>query len=169
MSLNVSIDVEFRRQILDMHAADKLKYCYQCNHCSYSCPISKIVGQDRYNPRRLILNSYLGFKGNVMGKKNDMALWGCTVCETCYEVCPNRIDLTGIFYLLKNMSVKAGEAPEHYTLQAKAIFDSGKAISSYSAIERRRKELGLKPLPEPPVQEIQTIFKEFKIDQILPK
>ena len=106
-------------------------------------------------------------KGNIIGNKNMAALWACTTCDTCDEVCPNKIQLTHIFYTLRNMSVKAGEAPAAYITQAKAIWDNGKTIPKQTAIQRRREQMGLKDLPDPDIKELQTILKEAKVDEVL--
>jgi heterodisulfide reductase subunit C len=108
-------------------------------------------------------------KGNIIGKKNNPALWACQTCDLCVEVCPNKIELVDIFYLLRSMSVLAGEAPDAYLAQAKAIFDNGKAIPLSGPIERRRTEMKLPKLAEAPLNEIQTILKERGVDKIIPK
>ena len=45
--------------------------------------------------------------------------------------------------------------------------ENGKAIPSQAAIQRRREQMGLKDLPEASVSDVQTIFKEYKLDEIL--
>jgi len=167
MGVDVNVDVEFRRKIMDAQITARLMYCYQCNHCTYECPVSDVVGSDVYNPRKLILYSFLGLKGNIIGKKENAALWACTTCDTCDEVCPNDIELTHVFYTLRNMAVKAKEAPEAYLNQAKAIMESGKTIPKQPAIQRRREQMNLKDLPDPALDEVQTIFKELKLDEVL--
>lgn len=167
MGVDVSVDVEFRRKVMDKHMSARLMYCYQCNHCAYECPISDVVGEDVYNPRKLILHSFLGMKNNIIGKKENPALWACQVCDNCVEVCPNDIELVDIFYLLRNMSVRAGEAPEAFLMQAKTIMENGKAIPKQAAITRRREQMGLKDVPDPSLDEVQTIFKEYKLDEVL--
>ena len=74
-------------------------------------------------------------------------------------MCPQNIELTEIFTFLKNESVKKGNAPEYLIGQAKAIFESAKAIPSQPAIERRREQLGLPSVVSPNVEEVQSIFK----------
>ena len=167
MGVDVSVDVEFRRKVMDKHMSARLMYCYQCSHCVFECPVADVLGSDVYNPRKLILHSFLGMKGNIIGKKENVALWGCTTCDTCDEVCPNKIELTDIFFLLRNMSVRAGEAPEAYIIQAKTIFENGLAIPSSGPIERRREQMGLKALPQAPIDEVQTILKERGVDKVI--
>ncbi len=115
------IDFEFRNSIIQKDLGNTLAYCYQCGTCSGACPVAQVT-KGRYNPRKLILNSLLGLKDNLLlGAENNFNIWGCTVCDTCDEMCPQNVELTEIFTLLKNMSVKKGEAPDYYTTQAKFI------------------------------------------------
>lgn len=163
----VSVDFELRKRVMDAHIHDKLKYCYQCNRCTDNCPVS-YVDPERYDPRKLIMSSFLGLGGFVF-TDDPFAIWGCTVCDTCDEVCPQKIELTEIFTVLKNMSIKRGEGPEHYTGQASAIYDSGKAIPMQSAIERRRQQLGLPDIEAPDVEEVQKLLIETKLNKIINK
>ncbi len=163
----VSVDFELRKKVMDAHIKDALKYCYQCARCTDVCPVSK-VAPDRYNPRGNIMLSFLGI--NVFsGEKNNFAIWGCTVCDTCDEVCPQKIELTEIFTVLKNLSIARGEGPDYYTTQASTIYDAGKAIPMQPAIEKRREQLGLPKVEEPNVEEVQKILNETKLNVILKK
>lgn len=164
----VSIDYELRKKIMDTHINETLKYCYQCNRCTDVCPIANIA-PNRYNPRNIILNSFLGFKTSIFDVEDKFNLWGCTVCDTCDEVCPQKIELTEIFTVLKNISISIGEGPEYYTTQASAIYDSGKAIPPQPAIERRREQLGLPKIELPSIEEVQKILNETKLNKIINK
>ena len=163
----VCVDYELRKKIMDAHIGDNLKYCYQCSRCTDVCPVSQ-VAPDRYNPRGNIMGSFLGIN-MFMGQKDNFGIWGCTVCDTCDEVCPQKIELTEIFTVLKNMSIAAGEGPDYYTTQASTIYDAGKAIPPQPAIERRREQLGLPKIEEPDVSEVQKILNETKLNKILKK
>ncbi|MGQ4875230.1 MAG: 4Fe-4S dicluster domain-containing protein [Promethearchaeota archaeon] len=162
----VVVDYEFKKLIMDAHIHDTLKYCFQCNRCADVCPVAKIE-PERYNPRKLILASFLGWKSIILDADDKFNIWGCTVCDTCDCVCPQHIELTEIFTVLKNMSVKRGECPEHYSAQAKAIYESGKAIPMQPAIERRRDQLGLPKIEAPPVEEIKKILNITKLNDII--
>ena len=155
-------DLEFRKMIVDVHLTDKIKYCYQCSRCNDVCPVSEASGE-LYNPRRLIMGSLLGLKGLLMNA-DQFQIWGCQVCDTCDEICPQSIHLTEIFALLKNLSVQAGTSPDYYTSQAKMIFENGKAIPMQAGIERRRVKLELPEVQPPDLNEIQTILKATKLD-----
>jgi heterodisulfide reductase subunit C len=164
----VSVDFELKKLVMDAHIGDTLKFCYQCNRCTDVCPIAEIA-PNRYNPRNTILSSFLGFKSSILGVEDKFNLWGCTVCDTCDEVCPQKIELTEIFTILKNMSIARGEGPEYYTIQASAIYESGKAIPPQSAIERRRDQLGLPKVEHPKIEEVQKILNLTKLNKIINK
>lgn len=163
----VVVDYELRKKVMDAHIDDILKYCYQCARCTDVCPVAKVTDQ-RYNPRPVILNSFLGL--NIfIGEKNNFSIWGCTVCDTCDEECPQKIELTEIFTVLKNMSIAAGEGPDYYTTQASTIYDNGKAIPPQPAVERRREQMGLPKVEPPNVNEVQKILNATKLNKILNK
>ncbi|TFG06829.1 MAG: 4Fe-4S dicluster domain-containing protein [Promethearchaeota archaeon] len=167
----MSIDFEFRKQVMDHHiSADLIKYCYQCNRCTDNCPVSAVTldfyGVEGYNPRSNILNALLGYKDSIFDAE-DLVIWGCTVCDTCDEVCPQNIELTEIFTFLKNQSIARGKGPEFLYGQAKAIFDDAKAIPSQPAIERRRQQMGLPAVIPPDVSEVQTLLKNIGTDKKL--
>lgn len=167
----MALDFEFRKQVMDYHiGSDLIKYCYQCSRCADNCPVTAVTTDfyttTGYNPRSNILNALLGYKDAIFNA-DPLTIWGCTVCDTCDEVCPQNIELTEIFTLLKNQSVAAGNGPDFIYSQAKAIFDSAKAIPSQPAIERRREQLGLPPVSEPDVSEFQTLLKNIGADKKL--
>ena len=163
-----TLDFQFRNQILGNDIGSTLSYCYQCATCSGACPVAQVT-EGRYNPRRLILDALLGLKEKIFGAENAFNIWGCTMCDTCDEVCPQKVELTEIFIILKNMSVEKGEAPEHYTGQASAILEYGKAIPSQPAIERRREQLGLPQVIAPDLNEVQKLLKATNLAEKLPK
>ena len=163
-----TIDFNFRNQILGNDIGSTLAYCYQCATCSGACPVAQVT-EGRYNPRRLILDALLGLKEKIFGEENLFNIWGCTVCDTCNEVCPQKVELTEIFTILKNMSVERGEAPTYFTGQASAVLEHGKAIPMQPAIERRRTQLGLPAVISPDINEVKKLLETTKLPEKLPK
>ena len=158
----------FRRKILEKHSDIDLHYCYQCSRCTKECPVSAILGKDVYSPRKIILDALLGLKNAViLPKENNINLYGCTYCDTCDEVCPSNIELTEIFYLLKNISIAENKGPDWPVEQAKVILEHGVAIPLQAGIERRRQQMNLAALPTPNVSEIQTILKETGVTDVI--
>ena len=139
--------------------------CLQCGVCTTECPVSKVTN-GTYNPRRNILATLLGYK-DLLLEGDNLLVWGCTDCHTCEEVCPQHIELTDLFSVLKNLSIILGNGPEYVIEQAKAVFNNAKAIPSQPAIERRREDLGLPPVSKPNINEIQTLLKNLGIDEKL--
>jgi len=158
-------EAEFRKQVIDLHIRpDLLKYCYQCSKCSDNCPVTAVTTDsyttEGYNPRSNIIMALLGHE-DLLLKGEELVVWGCTVCVTCDEVCPQNIELTEVFAFLKNQSIALGKGPDFIYNQAKTVYDSGKAIPPQPAIERRRTQLGLAPVAEPDVNEVQTLLKNI--------
>ncbi|MBD3254506.1 MAG: hypothetical protein GF383_05405 [Candidatus Lokiarchaeota archaeon] len=166
----MATDFEFRKQVMDYHqGSEVIKYCYQCNRCTDNCPISYVTNDFYtipYDPRANILNSLLGYKDNIFSA-DPLAIWGCTVCDTCDEVCPQNIELTEVFTFLKNKSIEQGKGPDFIYMQAKTIYDNAKAIPSQSAIERRREQLGLPPVSAPDVSEVKSLLNAVGADKKL--
>jgi len=167
----MEVNAEFRKQVMDFHIGpDVIKYCYQCSECSDNCPVTAVTADSYttkgYNPRSNILMALLGHK-DLLLKGDELGIWGCTVCVTCDEVCPQKIELTEVFAFLKNQSIALGKGPEFIYNQAKAVYDNGKAIPPQPAIERRRSQLGLPPVATPDVSEVQTLLKNIGSDKKL--
>jgi heterodisulfide reductase subunit C len=169
----VSLDFEFRKLVLDKHiGSDVIKYCYQCNRCTDSCPVAEASSEfytNPFDPRLMVLGGLLGFKDVVESllSKASIVPWGCTVCDTCDTVCPQGIEVTEIITLLKNVTVAKGIGADSVVAQAKAVFDSGKAIPSQPSIERRREQLGLPAVSAPDLNEVQTLLKNIGADKKL--
>lgn len=164
----MAMDLEFRRLILGKFMTSTLHYCLQCSRCNDVCPVNE-VSDGAYNPRNVILNAFLGLKENLIGTDNPVAVWGCQVCDTCDLICPQDIELTDVFYYVKNLSVQAGEAPEYYIIQAKTVLEHGKAIPMQAAIEKRRERMGLGEVPTGFEDDVKTILKETKLEEKLSK
>nr|MDO8087095.1 4Fe-4S dicluster domain-containing protein [Candidatus Sigynarchaeum springense]MDO8116208.1 4Fe-4S dicluster domain-containing protein [Candidatus Sigynarchaeota archaeon] len=164
-----SIDFDFRNKLLKMHGALSLTYCYQCGTCSGGCPVAKETN-GKYNPRRIIEKSLLGMKDKLV---KDPVLWFCTLCDTCDESCPQHVELTEIFYVLKNLAVKEGFVPDAYKAQSMAVFDNGVAVPYMAPMIRARKELGLEQNLEEniviPVKELQTLMEATGMKEIVEK
>ena len=135
--------------------------CLQCGMCTSECPVSKVT-MGNYNPRRNILAALFGYR-ELLLNGDDLVIWGCTVCNSCDEVCPQDIKLTDLFASLKNQSIALGKGPDYVVEQAKRIFDNAKAIPSQPAIEHRRQELGLPAVSAPNISEMQTLLTNLGI------
>ena len=163
-----TIDFDFRNQIIQSDIGNTLAYCYQCATCSGACPVAQVT-KGEYNPRRLILDSLLGLKEKIFGLENIFGIWGCTVCDTCDEVCPQKVELTEIFTLIKNLCFESGKVPEAYIAQGRSVLENGVAIPYSKAILTRREKLGLPVIKNAQIDEIKTILKETEFENHIPK
>nr|MDO8111102.1 4Fe-4S dicluster domain-containing protein [Candidatus Sigynarchaeota archaeon] len=157
------VDPEFKRQIYETLLHEKVNYCYQCDRCSFNCPVH--AETPAYDPRQNILLAITGI--NPVSAENRLAIFGCTVCDTCDEVCPNDIPLTHIFSILKNMAAAKNICPDSFKGQGKAVFDNGTAIPMNPAISRRRTAMGLPEKYTLPVDEVKAVMKATGFDKLL--
>ncbi|MFX0136137.1 MAG: 4Fe-4S dicluster domain-containing protein [Candidatus Hodarchaeota archaeon] len=139
--------------------------CLQCGTCTNNCPVSEVT-KGGYNPRRNILAARFGYKDLVLGGEK-LVIWGCTMCHTCDEVCPQNIELTDTFTFLKNQSITQGKGPDFVYEEIKALFENAKAIPLQPEIERRRGELGLPIAVKPEVNEVKTLLRNLGVDRKL--
>ncbi len=154
---------ELKKKILDLHMAEKVKYCYQCNRCTTVCPVAAI--DSRYNPKELVMAGLLGLTHLVLAPDKQFELWGCQTCDLCDENCPNDIVLTDIFNIMKNASISMGIAPEAYSAQAKSVMQTGYSVPLQDAIKRRRDKMELPELPKANYEEIKKLLKAANFDK----
>ena len=159
------INFEFRNEVIKHNAS--LSYCYQCSTCSGGCPVA-LITEGKYNPRKIIEEAILGLQDKLVEKQEPNS-WLCSTCQKCVELCPQKVELTEIFTLIKNKCFEAGKVPEAFRLQGQAVLDSGVAIPYSKAILTRREKLGLPEIKTAPVDEIKSILKETNFDKNISK
>jgi len=159
------INFEFRNEVLKHNAS--LSYCYQCSTCSGGCPVA-LITSGKYNPRKIIEEAILGLKDKLV-EKQEPNLWLCSTCQKCVELCPQKVELTEIFTLIKNLCFERGNVPEAFITQGQSILENGVAIPYSKAILSRREKLGLPEIKTASVDEIKTILKETNFENRIPK
>jgi heterodisulfide reductase subunit C len=149
------INFEFRNEVIKHNAS--LSYCYQCSTCSGGCPVA-LLTNGVYNPRKIIEEAILGLQDKLI-ESQDPNPWLCSTCQKCVELCPQKVELTEIFTLIKNKCFEKGKFPEAFLAQGQAVLENGIAIPYSKAILTRREKLGLPEVKTAPVDEIQQILK----------
>jgi heterodisulfide reductase subunit C len=81
------------------------------------------------------------------------------------ELCPQKVELTEIFILIKNRCFEAKKYPEAFYSQGQAVLNDGVAIPYSNAIITRRKKLGLPEIKTALVDEIKTLLKETNFEK----
>ncbi|MFX1239476.1 MAG: 4Fe-4S dicluster domain-containing protein [Promethearchaeota archaeon] len=159
------INFDFRNEVINHNAS--LSYCYQCSTCSGGCPVA-LLTEGAYNPRKIIEEAILGLEERLVDSK-DSNVWLCSTCQKCVELCPQKVELTEIFSLIKNKCFEQGKCPEAFYMQGKAILENGIAIPYSKAIISRRQKLGLPEIKTVQLEEIKTIMQATNFDKFLSK
>ncbi len=157
------INFEFRNEVLHHNAS--LSYCYQCSTCSGGCPIA-LMTNGSYNPRKIIEMAILGFQNRLVENKG-VNIWQCSTCQKCVELCPQKVELTEIFTIIKNKGFVEGKCPESFIAQGQAIADNGVAIPYSNAILSRRRKLGLPEVKTAAIEEIDNLLTKTKFKNYL--
>ncbi|MEJ2250548.1 MAG: 4Fe-4S dicluster domain-containing protein [Candidatus Lokiarchaeota archaeon] len=150
-----TINFKFRNEVLSHNAS--LSYCYQCSTCSGGCPVA-LLTEGSYNPRKIIEEAILGFQDHLIEQQTPN-VWLCSTCQKCVELCPQKVELTEIFILIKNRCFDKSKCPESFSTQGTAILENGIAIPYSNAILSRRKKFKLPEIKTAPIDEIKEILK----------
>ncbi len=132
---------------------EKVVYCFQCGSCVGSCPTARAIPE--YNPRRIMEELILGRWREVLSGR---LIWLCTLCHTCYEVCPQGVGISHIMVELRNQAAKMGLAPSEYLNNLRQVASTGWTSPLTGAVQRIRKELGLPEVNAPRVEEIRKLI-----------
>ena len=73
-----------------------LNSCFACGACSSGCPASGLAGMD---PRKFVRMISLGLDEEIMA--NDW-VWMCTTCDRCVHVCPMKIDIPQLVFVIRS-------------------------------------------------------------------
>ncbi|MHA1268487.1 MAG: 4Fe-4S dicluster domain-containing protein [Candidatus Helarchaeota archaeon] len=161
--MELTINFNFRNEIINEDFS--LNYCFQCSTCSSGCPVAFLTG-GKYNPRKIIEASLLGFDQFLLNINNSN-LFLCSTCQKCVELCPQKVELTEIFNIIKNKIVDIEKYPTAYRSQAQMIIENGVAIPISMAIQRRRDKLSLPNVQIVDINELKTILQETGLIQKL--
>jgi heterodisulfide reductase subunit C len=155
------INFEFRNKVIKYNAS--LSYCYQCSTCSGGCPVA-LITNGSYNPRKIIEEAILGLQERLIIKQ-DPNPWLCSTCQKCVELCPQKVELTEIFTLIKNKCFEESKIPDAFLAQGQAVLENGVAIPYSKAIISRREKLGLPNINTANIDEIKQILKETNFEK----
>jgi len=151
----VKLNFEFRERLNMIIGGDHHNYCYQCGACVAVCPAARYF--EDFNPRDIMLKTLMGEESALIGPES--VIWKCTNCYSCYERCPQDVRPVEVIIALKNYCKQSGLAPELIEKFSEAVQKTGRSVLVTSAVNRRRKELGLAEIKEIPVEELQKIIQ----------
>jgi len=81
--------------------------CFQCGVCTAICPRG-LVKDETVSIRKLIREAQLGTEGW------EEALWLCTTCKQCEELCPRAVPISQVILALRNLAWKDRREPRNY-------------------------------------------------------
>ncbi|MBE0428267.1 MAG: (Fe-S)-binding protein [Thermoleophilia bacterium] len=109
-----------RQQVIEIDA------CTQCGECLKKCPVQDVTGDASVSPREKIrifrefIKSTQGLKGMLFGRRRvnqelleefTKAIFECTTCGACGEVCPVGIYTQRLWPMLRREMVRRGLGP----------------------------------------------------------
>jgi heterodisulfide reductase subunit C len=151
----ITVNYKFREKLNKMPGGEHHNYCFQCSACVGVCPAARF--NKDFNPRQILLKAMLGAEEDLIGK--DSIIWKCTNCYSCYERCPQDVRPIEVIIALKNMAVEKGNAPASLAKLSENIAITGLSVKVTSAVNRKRKELGLPDLKQIPLDELKEILE----------
>lgn len=148
------LNFDFRQKLNKIVGGDHHNYCYQCGSCVAVCPGARYSAD--FNPRDILLKTLLGEEEELIGP--DSVIWKCTNCYSCYERCPQDVRPVEVIIALKNYCNHQRLQPEVINKFSETIAKTGRSVMVTTAVNRRRKELGLEEIKEVPIDELQKII-----------
>ncbi len=130
----VLVDYGRSRQLGRVDFRDSLK-CIKCGGCMNTCPVYRKTGGLSYH------NTITGPIGAILAPNLDMKKhadlpFASTLCGSCSNVCPVKIDIHNQLYKWRQVIVKEGYAPNSKTVGMKAM---ARTLSSPAIFKRAGK------------------------------
>jgi heterodisulfide reductase subunit B len=147
------VDFGFRARLAEVLEGNRVSFCYQCGACTGDCPSARYDAT--FNPREIMLQALYGLEDELLG--DDSPLWRCSNCYTCAERCPQEVKPVEVIIALKNLLARESREPEAARRVVAAIRKTGRSTQVTSATARRRQQLELPPLPDPPLDELRRL------------
>ena len=150
-------------QALDWNDLLHADACTTCGRCNTACPAT--ASNKPLRPREIVLGIREALTdcdgvpsgGDLPARFDPDALWSCTTCGACNEVCPVGIDVYGKIVELRRARVEQGEIPD----QAEAVFEStANTFNPFGKDNSQRLAWahGLKPPVAEPDEEIELLY-----------
>ena len=124
---------------------EKLRACINCGTCTGGCPSGR---RTAYRTRSVLRRALTGDESVL----EDIGIWFCSTCYTCYERCPRGIPVTDMIIKLRNIAVEEGFILDsHFGLANEAFYKTGHGVPANGEANQKWRDLresyGLPPLP----------------------
>jgi heterodisulfide reductase subunit C len=138
---STTLDPNFKYEVAAEMGGTNITRCFACGTCTAGCPVREI--DDKYNPRKIIRMVILGMREKVL--KSDF-IWLCSTCYTCYDRCPQDVQLTAVMTALKNIAAREGYIHPAFKEQARLVSTFGRLYEVEDFDNKKREKLGLPPI-----------------------
>ncbi len=155
MIYSKTLDPDFKHLISKEPGGERIKRCFSCGTCTASCPVREVT--DRYNPRKIIRMALLGMKKEVL---SSQFIWLCSSCYTCYERCPQNVQIPELMNAIKNIAVREGYTPPVMKAQIDLLSSHGRLLEITEFENEKRTESQL-PLLQSRIEDVKMILKEL--------
>jgi len=135
------LDPNFKYEVAAEPGGQHISRCFACGTCTAGCPVREI--DEKYNPRKIIRMVLLGMREKVL--KSDF-IWLCSTCYTCFDRCPQGVQLTAIMTALKNIAAREGYIHPSFKEQARLVSKFGRLYEVEDFDNKKREKLGLPPV-----------------------
>jgi heterodisulfide reductase subunit C len=155
------VQAGFKYEVANMVGGEGLLRCLKCGACSGGCPVGSVID---YRPRKVLGNVLLGLKDEVLSSDQ---IWLCAACFTCEERCVQQVNFTDVVTVLRNMASKDGYAAPGYVHMAEMVMKNGRVSARTGLVDRMREQLGLPPLQDPDVKQLNGIMKAAGLYEVI--
>jgi heterodisulfide reductase subunit C len=138
---STKLDPNFKYEVSAEIGGININRCFACGSCTAGCPVREI--DEKYNPRKIIHMVLLGMRERVL--KSDF-IWLCSTCYTCYDRCPQDVQLTSIMTALKNIAAREGYIHPSFKEQNRLVSTFGRLYEVEDFDNKKREKLGLPPI-----------------------
>ncbi len=151
-------------EILLKNTGDNYYTCIQCGTCTSGCPVTSYG----LNIRKINKSIILGMDKNHIYKT---AIWYCTNCEKCGEICPKKLKSSNLITYLRRIQIKERKIPDSFKEMLNNLKKYGRILKIDEASIMKREKLNLPEIEikinEKILDELKIIFDEFNIEEIL--
>ncbi|MBO8168930.1 MAG: (Fe-S)-binding protein [Thermoanaerobacteraceae bacterium] len=106
---------------------EEARICATCGSCRSVCPVYAEIGWESAAPRgkiTLAKKIFVEGKENFLSEQYVKRVFQCTLCGSCAEVCPARIDTRELWQEMRQAITDRGKAPTVFNQIAKNIHNN---------------------------------------------
>ena len=160
---STDLDPSFKHEVANTYEGRTIMYCYQCGICSAGCPVLNAL---ELMPHQVIRMVLLGLRKEVL---ECNTIWFCATCYLCNERCPQGVEISNVFFALKNMAVRNHIVPKGLKQFAETVYKLGVGAEVTDFQEEEREDLGLPKVPHVDSSAVQDILKRTGFCNLLKK